>query len=70
MKNDTSLEARIDELCSICFGTLKEPMETPCNHKFCRKCIEEWLETADTCPIYCQNITLKELKSCGIDTNS
>jgi hypothetical protein len=41
-----------DELkCVICRQPLQSPVSLPtCNHTFCKKCIEKWLERAHTCP--------------------
>merc|ERR1711900_145261 len=62
------------EQCSIHFGKLKSDyLVTPCDpvpHKFCRKCIEEWLTEYNdvsglkntTCPLCRTKITLDECK--------
>lgn len=36
--------------CAICFETIKNMKELPCNHSFCKACIHKWLETSNTCP--------------------
>lgn len=28
-----------DETCSVCFGSLEDPVQTPCQHLFCKECI-------------------------------
>ncbi|CAG0890997.1 unnamed protein product [Cyprideis torosa] len=34
--------------CSICMMILHDPVETPCNHVFCRDCIEGFIDTGDS----------------------
>lgn len=41
--------------CNICFDS-KLHIKTPCNHIFCKNCIESWLNTATTCPFCRQDI--------------
>lgn len=36
--------------CSICLAALDNPVALPCNHMFCRACIEEWLDRERNCP--------------------
>ncbi|ENN82344.1 hypothetical protein YQE_01280, partial [Dendroctonus ponderosae] len=36
--------------CVICFER-KQEVTLPCVHSFCSKCIKEWNEVHDTCPI-------------------
>ena len=44
-------------LCTICQDVLQEPaMLDPCEHVFCKACIEQWQEEADTCPVDRQHI--------------
>ncbi len=48
-----SLPKNMDECdilpCSICDE--KSEIITFCNHQFCKKCIHQWLETNETCPL-------------------
>lgn len=37
--------------CPICHGLLRDPMQTPCRHVFCRPCILGWLDRRSTCPM-------------------
>ncbi|KAK7481839.1 hypothetical protein BaRGS_00026865 [Batillaria attramentaria] len=38
--------------CTICFGVLREPRQTPCGHRFCRDCILKWLrQPQHRCPV-------------------
>ncbi|XP_015924360.2 uncharacterized protein [Parasteatoda tepidariorum] len=38
-------------VCSICQAIFCDPVQSPCNHVFCRTCIAKWLETNRNCPI-------------------
>ncbi|KAK4886970.1 hypothetical protein RN001_003241 [Aquatica leii] len=42
-------EARFE--CPICLAWLRDPMQTSCGHRFCRKCIQSWLEREKACPV-------------------
>ena len=48
---DASLFVEVDEelLCPIGFGVLEEPLTSPCQHEFCARCIEQWLEVKFVC---------------------
>lgn len=37
--------------CPICLEELNNKVITTCNHEFCKKCIETWLENKFTCPM-------------------
>ena len=37
--------------CSICSEDVKIIRRTNCNHEFCSKCLDRWLESKKTCPI-------------------
>ncbi|VDK69600.1 unnamed protein product [Litomosoides sigmodontis] len=39
--------------CSVCLGQLKYPLGKPdnCEHKFCYKCISDWLKKRSQCPL-------------------
>ncbi|XP_050522989.1 uncharacterized protein LOC126895303 isoform X2 [Daktulosphaira vitifoliae] len=40
------------EICAICFNEVNdECYKTPCNHEFCKKCMDQWLQKGSTCPI-------------------
>ena len=53
--------------CSICYEDIIVCCdEIKCNHKFCKSCLEQWLQSNQTCPM-CRTIittlpkTLKEM---------
>lgn len=49
---DNGLEARFQ--CPICLECLKDPVLTSCGHRFCEKCINDWLSQdgkGRTCPV-------------------
>ncbi|XP_045479179.1 TNF receptor-associated factor 6 [Harmonia axyridis] len=55
--NDSYLapEARFE--CPICLAWLRDPLLTSCGHRFCRRCIESWLQRENPCcPV--DNMTL------------
>ena len=38
--------------CPICCGVLEDPLQgTGCEHVYCRKCIVEWMNNSETCPV-------------------
>lgn len=43
--------------CPICLNWLRDPVLTSCGHRFCRSCIQSWLEREKACPI--DNMKLK-----------
>ncbi|XP_050304141.1 TNF receptor-associated factor 6-like [Anthonomus grandis grandis] len=42
-------EARFE--CPICLAWLRDPVLTSCGHRFCRNCIQEWLQKENACPV-------------------
>ncbi|XP_029463542.1 ligand of Numb protein X 2-like [Rhinatrema bivittatum] len=41
-----------DELvCHICLQPLLQPMDTPCGHTYCYKCLENFMRERDFCPM-------------------
>lgn len=57
--NDIENDALADQQeCSICICDVDEGVTTNCNHTYCKKCIEMWLETGNTsCPLCNGDIT-------------
>eukprot|EP00667_Euglena_gracilis_P029880 EG_transcript_40342 len=37
--------------CVICMDLFQDPVVTPCNHSFCRPCIEQHLRNSSSCPL-------------------
>jgi len=37
--------------CNICSEDVKLIRITKCNHEFCMKCLDRWLENKKTCPV-------------------
>ena len=49
-------------ICCICTGVLEDPVESPCRHVFCSKCVKPWVDKNSTCP-QCRGTTYqKDLK--------
>ncbi|XP_028406666.1 uncharacterized protein LOC114529115 isoform X2 [Dendronephthya gigantea] len=49
-------------LCSICFKVVKDPVQCPNEHDFCRSCIQKWLqESSETCPTCQHHLTEENL---------
>lgn len=38
-------------ICSICLSSLKKARLLPCNHKFHPRCIQQWIEIDNSCPL-------------------
>lgn len=38
-------------MCTICKKPFLDPTITPCNHNFCKNCIEQYLQNHGTCPV-------------------
>lgn len=55
--------------CSICYEAFDNETEIPCGHSFCKKCIDRWAETNNTCPlcreVFCEQNTVDDD---GMDT--
>lgn len=48
--------------CPICLFVLREPLQTKCGHRFCKRCIEKWLSESDPrCPVDNQRLSKGEL---------
>jgi len=60
----TRVKGFVDDevLCSICQDILRDPVQTPCEHAFCRVCIHTWLRSRSICPVDREKTTLKKLK--------
>lgn len=51
-----------DLVCCICTNVLFKPVETPCRHVFCEKCINTWNERKKTCPTCRSKIKKDDIK--------
>lgn len=49
-------------LCCICKDVLEDPLQAPCEHAFCRQCIQGWLVNECTCPEDRQTLFLSDLR--------
>ncbi|KAK3086033.1 hypothetical protein FSP39_012415 [Pinctada imbricata] len=49
-------------LCCICRDVLQDPLQAPCEHAFCKTCIEGWLVNEVTCPEDRQILSSSRLK--------
>ena len=49
----TEQDSIMDDLkCSICMDILEEPVQAPCEHTFCKTCIQNWLDQGNrSCPV-------------------
>ncbi|KAF3989492.1 hypothetical protein FT663_03610 [Candidozyma haemuli var. vulneris] len=45
--------------CVICQSQIVVGSLTPCGHKFCKACLEEWLKSRSSCPI-CKTYTTRD----------
>ncbi|XP_054706421.1 RING finger protein 145-like [Uloborus diversus] len=41
----------LDDVCSICYGSMKSACVTLCQHYFHRTCLRKWLYVQDKCPL-------------------
>lgn len=48
--------------CSICKLILEDPMQSPCDHLFCKKCINEWLAVNEICTVDFGSLKVDDLK--------
>lgn len=52
-----------DLICAICTDVISDPIQTPCEHCFCKSCISRWLEEEQkSCPIDRKQLTQEDLK--------
>ena len=55
-------EVDLELVCCICTGVLEDPVESPCRHVFCSRCVKPWVDKNSTCP-QCRGTTYqKDLK--------
>ncbi|KAJ8037704.1 E3 ubiquitin-protein ligase PDZRN3-B [Holothuria leucospilota] len=51
-----------DLVCCICQCVLDKPLESPCQHVFCKVCIETWLTNRKNCPNCRKRLRISKLK--------
>ena len=58
-------DGEVDEnfICCICKDVLEDPVESPCRHVFCLKCIKDWLFDQKSCPQCRAPVNCEELKA-------
>lgn len=49
--------------CPICLSEIHEEYKTPCGHKYCSSCLNEWLNNHNNCPLCRQIIKLNTTPS-------
>lgn len=48
-ESDAALQAMLE--CPVCYGTVFEPVVTPCGHSYCRRCLARILDCGGSCPL-------------------
>ena len=47
--------------CNICLGVPLSPVMTRCGHFHCERCLNKWLDTADTCTACRRTLTMDDI---------
>ncbi|XP_059000648.1 ligand of Numb protein X 2 isoform X2 [Mustela lutreola] len=55
-----------DLVCHICLQPLLQPLDTPCGHTFCCKCLKNFLQEKDFCPLDRKRLHFKLCKKSSI----
>ncbi|XP_023570851.1 ligand of Numb protein X 2 [Octodon degus] len=55
-----------DLVCHICLQPLLQPLDTPCGHTFCYKCLRNFLQEKDFCPLDRKRLHFKSCKKSSI----
>lgn len=55
-----------DLVCHICLQPLLQPLDTPCGHTFCCKCLRNFLQEKDFCPLDRKRLHFKLCKKSSI----
>nr|XP_055173155.1 ligand of Numb protein X 2 [Nyctereutes procyonoides]XP_055173156.1 ligand of Numb protein X 2 [Nyctereutes procyonoides]XP_055173157.1 ligand of Numb protein X 2 [Nyctereutes procyonoides]XP_055173158.1 ligand of Numb protein X 2 [Nyctereutes procyonoides]XP_055173160.1 ligand of Numb protein X 2 [Nyctereutes procyonoides]XP_055173161.1 ligand of Numb protein X 2 [Nyctereutes procyonoides]XP_055173162.1 ligand of Numb protein X 2 [Nyctereutes procyonoides] len=55
-----------DLVCHICLQPLLQPLDTPCGHTFCCKCLRNFLQEKDFCPLDRKRLHIKLCKKSSI----
>lgn len=53
--------------CPICYNLTTDAQKTPCQHVFCRFCIQRWLKDPRHCPNCRGRLTLRELRPANVE---
>ncbi len=72
IKKEITKEELEEFFCPVCHElyekVVREPWTTPCEHEFCKSCLEKWLSSKSSCPICRSSLSLadcrKQSKSC------
>lgn len=61
-------QAEVDDdlVCHICLQPLLQPLDTPCGHTFCCKCLRNFLQEKDFCPLDRKRLHFKLCKKSSI----
>ncbi|KAK3108316.1 hypothetical protein FSP39_005496 [Pinctada imbricata] len=55
--------------CSICMTELTSTVTTVCGHRYCEKCIKEWVDRSHSCPCCNKELSLTQLfRDCQFDS--
>ncbi|KAJ8413185.1 hypothetical protein AAFF_G00091810 [Aldrovandia affinis] len=60
------LEVDDDLVCHICLQPLVQPLDTPCGHTFCARCLCSFLQEKDFCPLDRTRLQLKLCRKSSI----
>jgi hypothetical protein len=52
--------------CPICMGVIVDAVSCPCEHTFCRVCVERVLDKDPRCPMCRQDIARESLRTCHL----
>uniref|UniRef100_A0A3B4BLA8 Uncharacterized protein n=1 Tax=Periophthalmus magnuspinnatus TaxID=409849 RepID=A0A3B4BLA8_9GOBI len=60
------LEVDDDLVCHICLQPLVQPLDTPCGHTFCARCLRSFLQDRDFCPLDRAHLQLQACRRSSI----
>lgn len=61
LNTERSNEISKDDSCVICRYRILVGTLTPCGHKYCRECLQEWMKTKRICPLCKKSLKYDEL---------
>ncbi|XP_028512614.1 TNF receptor-associated factor 6 [Exaiptasia diaphana] len=50
-----------DYICSICYLTMRKPVQTRCGHRFCKDCLDAALKRQPKCPLDKESLTSQQI---------